>query len=140
MAIALCPICGLEGGFHLSEVHAQHEVPREVLKEPGWHKAAHEELLWNRAAKAGELVLVVGSERDGIDDIIAASEDYQSQIEQLAAQLDEDKQGWATVYDDHGNVLGDVLILGTRPTEHATINEEWAEALSELLPLPGGGG
>lgn len=50
-----CWICGLEGGFHDTDnkagKHVQHEVPREVLKETGWHKLAHEELLRERAER-----------------------------------------------------------------------------------------
>lgn len=47
-SLSECPVCKLEGGFHDHDVkdgkHAQHEVPRELLKEPGWAKQAHEEL------------------------------------------------------------------------------------------------
>jgi hypothetical protein len=45
VVVAPCPICGLEGGFHDTDnkagKHAQHEVPREVLKDAGWAKEAH---------------------------------------------------------------------------------------------------
>lgn len=48
---APCPICRQPGGFHLSAIHDQHEVPRELLLEPGWVKEAHEKLKAERAAK-----------------------------------------------------------------------------------------
>lgn len=42
-----CPICDLDDGFHDHKKHAEHEVPRELLKEAGWAKKAHEE--WKNA-------------------------------------------------------------------------------------------
>lgn len=33
-----CPVCGLAGGFHDTAKHNEHEVPRHLLLEPGWHK------------------------------------------------------------------------------------------------------
>jgi hypothetical protein len=53
-----CPTCHLTGGFHDTDnktgKHAQHQVPREVLKESGWVQVAHEELKRERAAKKEE--------------------------------------------------------------------------------------
>lgn len=41
-----CPVCGMGGGFHdhasKEGKHAQHEVPRELLLEPGWYKVKEE--------------------------------------------------------------------------------------------------
>jgi len=33
-----CPVCWLGGGFHETSIHAAHQVPRELIKETGWHK------------------------------------------------------------------------------------------------------
>lgn len=33
-----CPVCSWPGGFHNRAIHDTHEVPRELLLQPGWHK------------------------------------------------------------------------------------------------------
>jgi hypothetical protein len=33
-----CPVCTLTGGFHDRDAHAEHEVPRDLLKKTGWQK------------------------------------------------------------------------------------------------------
>ena len=37
-----CPVCHQSGGFHDRDVHDEHQVPRELLKEAGWHKKKDE--------------------------------------------------------------------------------------------------
>jgi hypothetical protein len=79
---ASCPICGLGGGFHDSDEkeskHREHEVPRELLKEPGWAKEAYAELRRERAA----------------------------QIAVFAAEIDDDKQAWFMILGQLTLVLG----------------------------------
>ena len=79
---APCPVCGMDGGFHDTDnktgKHASHEVPRELLLEPGWAKEAHEELKRERAA----------------------------QIAVLAAEIDDDKQQWFSILGLPTLVLG----------------------------------
>lgn len=43
MSDSLCPVCGQTGGFHNRDKHDEHEVPRELLLESGWHKKGNEE-------------------------------------------------------------------------------------------------
>ena len=35
-----CPVCGEKGGFHLEAAHseARSRIPRELIKEKGWHE------------------------------------------------------------------------------------------------------
>jgi hypothetical protein len=33
-----CPTCWLLDGFHDKDAHVAYQVPRELLKESGWHK------------------------------------------------------------------------------------------------------
>jgi hypothetical protein len=35
---SLCPVCLLPGGFHDPLEHVAHAVPRELVKQTGWHK------------------------------------------------------------------------------------------------------
>lgn len=58
--MAPCPVCGLDGGFHdhnnKEGKHAQHEVPRALLLETGWHKEVHEKWKREQAAKLAPVV------------------------------------------------------------------------------------
>lgn len=55
---APCPVCRQPGGFHLAAVHDQHEVPRELLKESGWAKEAHEELKREQVERAAQIAAI----------------------------------------------------------------------------------
>lgn len=72
---APCPICAEPGGFHLAAVHDQRQVPRELLKEPGWVKEAHEEWKREQAERAARIAAIA-------DQIV---EQHAEILEQLAA-------------------------------------------------------
>lgn len=78
-----CPICGLEGGFHDSDdknsKHAEHQVPRELLKESGWAKEAHAELKRERAEKEAERIAALEAEL-GVEVVIVEDEEVELEV------------------------------------------------------------
>jgi hypothetical protein len=90
--MAPCPVCCLEGGFHDAGKHSEREVPRELLKEPGWVKTAHDALVQQKKAADAELAALLAEVLDLADQEVEArlpEDELVRRREQLKAETNE---------------------------------------------------
>lgn len=89
-----CPVCGLPHGFHDESKHAEHEIPRHLLKESGWAKEAHKQLIKERKAAEADTALlaeVLALAEQEVEQRLP-SEELEQRLKQIKEEADSGRQ------------------------------------------------
>lgn len=99
-----CPVCGLPNGFHDEKKHAEHEIPRHLLKESGWAKEAYKEMIRERKAAEADAALLA-------EVLALAEQEVERRLpsEELERRLKEIKEGADNGRQDPSDTVPTVL-------------------------------